>query len=316
MAATTTSNLTGLVATAYDLAVEFAFTPNLHFAQLGENKKWTLSDAPVAGDTIRFTIFGALTAATTALPESSDPAAKAMTSTGKEVTLVEQGKLVTTTQKLRVLSFANIDLSLARIIGDNMGLSVDLIARAAFDETMGAAYIRYTSGQAMASIIDSPGSRLRAVDVRYAKNRLSRSNVPKLDGGFYAAVEHPDCILDLRAETGSSSWRAPKEYVDPDEIYAGEIGEFEGFRHIESTNCLVSGAGGSGGLVDVYSNYYVGFQALGHAEGIAPGMGVSGPFDAFQRLKNVFWYGLFGYSELRPEALFKVFASSSVGTNT
>ncbi len=315
MAITTTSNLTGLVKTAFDMAVLFAFQPHLRFAQLAEQKRWDLSEAPVPGDQITFTVFGSLTAATHALPESSDPTEWPLTSTAKTVPLVEQGKIVTTTQRLRVVSFANIDLSVGKVVGDNMGVSVDLLARAAFDATMADAYVSYTSGAAMASIIDSPGSRLKSADVRYAANRLSRENVPFVDGETYAAVVHPDCILDLRSEVGSGSFRAPKEYVDPEDLYAGEIGRWESFRFVESMNCLVSGAGGSGGTVDVYSNYFIGFQAVGFADGISPHMIVAPPADAFQRLLRVSWFGLFGYGELRPEALHKVFSSSSVGIN-
>jgi hypothetical protein len=175
-----------------------------------------------------------------------------------------------------------------------MGTSVDLIARAAYDAQTGSAYIKYATGTSATDITTSPGSLLTAADVRFARNRLARNNVPKPDGRFYVAIVHPDTVH---------------------EIYNGEIGEFEGFRFVETSNAALTSDGASG-TVDLYTSYFLGFQCIAYAEGQAPMMGMSGPFDALQRLMNVYWYGLFGFGELRPEALFKVYSASSVGANT
>jgi N4-gp56 family major capsid protein len=316
MAETSTTTLTGLVKTAYSKAVEFAFQPQLFFAQFAQSKSWSIADRdPMPGDTVSFTIFGNLAVATGALSETGDPTAASMSKTQKSITMYEYGQRVTTTQKLRTLSFANIDMAAARVVGDSMGKSVDLIARAAFDAGTAAAYIKYASGTAASHVLDSAGSRLTAVDVRYAFNRLARNNVIKPDGRFYIAVVHPDVVHDLRAETGAGSWRNPKEYVEPAQIYNGEVGEFEGFRFIVTTNSKVVD-GGASGAVDLYTCYFFGYQAVGFAEGIAPAMGTSGPFDALQRLVNVYWYGLMGFGPLRVESVFKFYCSSSVGDNT
>jgi N4-gp56 family major capsid protein len=313
-ATTDTSNLTGIVRTAYSKAVEFAFNPNLYFAQFAQAKRWRVGDAdPMPGNPVSFTIFGALAVTSTALGETADPTAETMTVTQKTITLSEYGKRITTTQKLRTTSFANIDLSVGRLVGDNMGRTVDLIARQAYDVGTAAANISYASGSSAASVLAT--STLKAAKVRYAFNRLARANVPKFDGRYYIAVCHPDCIYDLRSETGAGSWRQPKEYVDPTEIYNGEIGEFEGFRFVSTTNAKITTDGASG-TVDLYTNYFIGFQAVGYAEGLAPTLGMSGPFDALQRLMNVYWYGLFGFGPLRADSLHKVYSASSVGANT
>jgi len=313
-AETTTATLTGLVQTAYSKAVEFAFQPNLLFAQFAQSKTWKISDRdPMPGDTVTFTIFGALSTATGALSETGDPTAATMTKTQRSVTLAEYGQLVTTTSKLRTLSFANIDLSAARVVGDSMGKSIDLIARAAFDSHTGSSYIKYASGSNATAVLSS--STITAADIRYAHNRLARGNVIKPDGMFYVAIVHPDVSHDLRAETGSGAWRAPKEYVDPANIYNGEIGSFEGFRFVETSNANLSTDGASGS-VDLYTSYFFGYQAVGYGEGIAPAMGISGPFDALQRLMNVYWYSLCGFGELRRESLFKFYSASSVGSNS
>jgi N4-gp56 family major capsid protein len=272
-----------------------------------------LSEAPVPGDAVKFTIFGSVTACSGALSETLDPAAVTMTKTQKTVTMYEYGKLITTTNKLRTTSFADIDLSAARIVGDNMGKSVDRIARAAFDANTASAYIFYTSGVHGTAVTKVANCYLQAADVRYAFNRLQRGDVPALDGGFYASVLHPDSAHDLRAETISTqgTWRLPREYVDPALIWNGEVGEFEGFRHVVTSQAKLLTDGGSAST-DLYSSYFIGYQAAGFAEGIAPKMGTSGPFDALQRLINVFWYGMFGYGTLRNASQFTVFNASSL----
>lgn len=313
-ATTDTTSLTGVVQTAYSRAVEFAFQPQLHFAQFAQSKTWTIQQGdPMPGNTVTFTIFSNLTNATGTLSETGDPTAEALSKSTASVTLNEYGKLVTTAQKIRLLSFANIDTAAAQVVGFNMGKSVDLISRAAYDGNTASANIRYAGGLSNATGVTA-GSVLTAADVRYAHNRLARNDVPPIDGRFYVAIVHPDIAHDLRKETGAGSWRQPHEYVDPQEIYNGEIGEFEGFRFVQTSNAKLNADGGSAN-VDLYSSYFVGFQAIGYAEGVPPQMGVSGPFDAMQRLMNIYWYGLFGFGVIRANSLFTVFSSSSVGSN-
>ncbi len=77
-----------------------------------------------------------------------------------------------------------------------------------------------------------------------------------------------------------------------------------------STNALLKQAGASGST-DMYSSYFIGYQAMAYAEGVKPSMGISGPFDSLQRLVNFYWNGLFQYGELRPKALHTVFSTST-----
>ncbi len=274
--------LTGLVRTAYSAAVEFAFQPKLYFAQFGQPKKWSITDRdPMPGNVVTFTIFSDLSTSTGELSETGDPTRTTMGRTQKSVTLKEYGQLVTRSRKIQLLSFANIDMAAARVVGDSMGRSVDFIARAAFDAN--STYAKYASGSEAASMANTPGTRLTAADVRYAKNRLARENVIKADGQFYIAIVHPDCAHDLRAEVSAAggTWRAPKEYVEPEDIYIGEVGEFEGFRFIETSQCQIRYDIGSQGATlggDIYTNYFFGYQAIGYAEGVAPSMGISGRF--------------------------------------
>ncbi|MCX7702515.1 MAG: N4-gp56 family major capsid protein [Planctomycetota bacterium] len=305
-----------VVVEAYSKATELAFLPNLYFAQFAQSKRWDLNRAPVAGDTVVFTIYNNLAPKTEPLSdEYSDIDRVNVTVAQKSIELKEYGNVVTVTNRLRVTAFDNIDLAVARVVGANMANSVDLIARGAYDEQQGANYVTYVGGGSGASDITSDDI-ITAEYIRKVYVKLERANVPKFDGGFYIAILHPDVIYDLRNEgygtsTNVGTWRAPREYCDPEELYNGEVGSFEGFRIISSSNCQIQdGAGGDG--CDVYTSYFVGYQAVAYAEGQKPGLRITGPTDNLGRTLNIGWYGLFGFGELRPEALHKVFSASSV----
>jgi N4-gp56 family major capsid protein len=307
--------LEDVVRAAYSKATELAFQPNLYFAQFAQEKRWDAKRGdPMPGDQVVFTIYNNLAAATSELSdEYSDVTRAPITDVQKTVSLKEYGNVVTVTNKLRATAFDNIDLTAGRVVGANMANSIDLIARAAFDAQTGGAYNSVKSGKDKEHLTDS--DTLAAADLRKMYNKLDRANVPKLDGGFYAAILHPDVVFDLRNETGTGTWRAPREYADSDEIYNGEIGEFEGFRIVSSTNAAIEADAGSG-AVDVYASYFFGYQAVAYALGAAPALRITGPFDNLGRTLNFGWYALVGFGELRPDALHKFFSASSVGANS
>jgi N4-gp56 family major capsid protein len=309
--------LEDVVQTAYSKATELAFQPNLYFAQFAQGKKWDVRRGdPIPGDTVMFTIYDNLAPATTELSdEYSDVTRVPMGETQKSIALKEYGNVVTLTNKLRVLAFDNIDLAAARVVGHNMAVSIDLIARAAYDAQVGSDYVTYADGGGSAGGIGS-GDVITAELVRKIYNKLERANVPKLSGGFYVAVLHPDVIFDLRNEgygtaANAGTWRAPREYTAPDAIFNGEVGEFEGFRIVSTSNARIQAGAGSGSI-DVYTSCFLGYQAIAYAEGLKPDIRITGPFDNLGRTLNVGWYALAGFGELRPEALHKLFSASSL----
>jgi len=151
MAILSTTVLTDLVQSAYDQAVLFGFLPENRFSQFCEHKEWNRATAPVPGDDIVFTIIAQLTAATTPLSETVDPGPQSMTETQKTLTLEEYGKLITRTSKLKFTSFADIDVAIGRAVGQNMGYTQDLLARAVFDAMTGSDYISYAGGNVYAT---------------------------------------------------------------------------------------------------------------------------------------------------------------------
>jgi N4-gp56 family major capsid protein len=198
--------------------------------------------------------------------------------------------------------------------------TLDLLARGALDQQSGAEHNGY-AGSAMA--IDQLGGddKLTAAQVRTAFARLRAKNVPQLDGGYYLCFIHPNVLKDLKDETGDASWTKK-------ELYSGgsikpildEVGTFEGFRFVMTTNCLVQSGAGAGGNVDVYSTYFLGSDALGFAKsGDVPSIEIGeptiGPNDAYKRFQIISWYALCGFASLRDDALYKIHSASSIPTN-
>ncbi|MCK4851212.1 MAG: N4-gp56 family major capsid protein, partial [Phycisphaerae bacterium] len=266
---------------------------------------------------------------TTALTETSDIDAVGMTETQKTVSVSEYGRAVITTLPLEALSYIDVDRAKAAVVAQNMKQSLDLIARAAFDAEVGADYITYGSNRTAINTIPDEDT-LSAAMVRQTFTTLRSADVPFYEGpeggNAYVAVSHPHCLHDLKAETGEGSWRNALEYKDSldNGLFTGEVGMFEGFRFIDSTNCQLQADQTAGTTVstavgntyDVYTNYFVGADAIGKAVGADAHLVVGPITDTLKRFFPLGWYALIGYGAIRPESLHKVYSVSSVGENS
>ncbi len=311
---TTTASLDS-VQTGYDRLAYFALRPEMYFDQLVDVKPTHQS---MPGSTVKFTQYADLSVATTALVESVDIDSVAMDDAQVTVTLVEQGNSVNTTAKLRGTSFLEVNADAANLIGFNAGISMDTIARIPFG---GGSNVGY-GGTAAGRTTIVPTSLLTAANVRKALARLAAGSVQRWADGYYRAVIHPDVSYDLRAETGAAAWRDPHTYSQPGAIWTGAIGAFEGFEFLESPRAeIVSDAGSSTTLTDVYKTYFIGKQAVAKAYSSA----VSAPFaqvvmspvvDKLRRFEPLGWYWLGGYARFREASLYRYETASSIGANT
>ena len=108
---------------AFDRLAYFALRSELLFDQVADVMPTNQS---MPGTQVTFTIFNDLSAATTALTETSDVTPVAMSDSQVTVTLAEYGNAVNTTAKLRGTSFLDVDAVAANVIGYNAGISIDL----------------------------------------------------------------------------------------------------------------------------------------------------------------------------------------------
>jgi N4-gp56 family major capsid protein len=307
---------------AFDRIAYFALRSELLFDAVADVQATNQS---MPGTGVTFTIFNDLSAATTALTETSDVTAVAMSDSQVTVTLAEYGNAVNTTAKLRGTSFLDVDAVAANVIGYNAGISVDTVIR---EVLVAGTNVIYGGGGAT-----DPAGRttvqtedvIEANDIRKVVAALRGANAVSFNG-MYMGYIHPDVSYDLRRETGAASWRDPHVYSDPAGIYNGEIGAFEAVRFIETPRAKIfenaSNGSGSAGTIDVYATLVVGRQCLAKAHSIVDGNGpfprvVRGPVtDSLMRFNPVGWYWFGGYGRFREASLRRIEAASSIGANS
>jgi N4-gp56 family major capsid protein len=276
------------------------------------------------GSAVTFTIFSDLAPATATLNEVTDVTPVALSDSQVTVTLAEYGNAVVTTAKLRGTSFLDVDQSAANIVGYNAGDSIDRVVR---DVLAAGSNVSYATGGATvpsSRATVQPEDLLTANDIRKEVARLRAANVATFNGTYMAFI-HPDVSFDFRSATDAAAWRTPANNVNPDGIYNGEIGQFEGVRFIETPRGPVfanaSDGSGSTGAVDVYATLIMGRQALAKAHSITDGNGAvpkivrGNVTDLLMRLQPLGWHWLGGYGRFREASLRRVESASSIGTN-
>ena len=333
MAITTTATLTKVVQDLYNADATRAFTARGVFwhALSPEHIRQVITGPGGVGqgDVVKIDVWGAATAATTPLGETSDGTADTQAVTQVDVTLQEHGKFVQTSGKLRATAYGPLEKQAAWRMGDVAIRTLDLLARVALDAQTGATWVGYGSGgttNATSVSTITKGNTLNGDDFRAAASILDANNVPPFPDGYYRAFIHPHVFKDLKSESDvHQSFTAAANYagtnLDP---IRNERGIFEGFRIITTSACNVQADAGAtvaaGTSADVYTSYFVGPDSLamgrhGNVPSIRLGMPKVRPgSDAYGRYQTIGWYGLLGFAALQDDATYKIYSSSSMDT--
>ena len=306
---------------AFEKMAYFALRPEMYYDQFADVQA---TNATNPGASIKFTVFADLAAATTALGEAEDVTPVAMSDSQVTVTLNEYGNATVTTAKLRASSFLPVDPIAAQAVGYNAGLSIDTIARNVLQAGDNVLYATGGATDPSSRTTVNADDTLAANDVRKVVAQLRGANVPTI-GGSYVGFIHPDVSYDFRSATDAAAWRTPANYVNPEGIYNGEIGMFEGVRFMESSRAPLfanaSDNSGSAGTIDVYGTLIMGRQALakgvslGGEYGAQPTIVYGTVTDLLKRFRPVGWKHFVGYGVFRQEALRRIESASSIGTN-
>src|SRR5678815_2922540 len=319
---TGTSAMANLVQAAYDRALEFALRAQPTFRMIADKR-------PVAqampGSSVVFEIYQDLAQAITPLNELVDPdAVAAGNPTTVSVTLNEYGNAILVSNKLDLFSFSDVTAGLVNQVAWNLIDSVDLLVQNVLaagtqtlrtDGTTKAAYgFGTTPTNPLALTAIDSDAVFNSDMARFATTQLRTNKVHPNKGSYYTAYIHPQVSYDLKRETGAGSWRQPHEYSAPGNIWASEIGEYEGACYIETPRVqnVQSGAGAGATQTRVFNTYYTGQQAL--AEAVAEEFHtVRGPVvDKLTRFQPLGWYGVAGWALYRPEALIRTETTSSI----
>jgi N4-gp56 family major capsid protein len=203
------------------------------------------------GSSVTFQLYQDLSRVNSTLTETVDPDAVGLaTPKSVSVTLNEYGNAVLVTRALNLFSLADVDPAIANMIAYNMADSIDEVAQSAL---LGGTNVIYGGSETTTAGIDSADT-LTAAKIRRAVAKLRSANAVARKGSMYWCGIHPEVSHDLRAETGMASWRDPHAYNEGENIWAGEIGAFEGAYFVESPRLRVAGDGANiGSAVSVTS---------------------------------------------------------------
>jgi len=284
---TTTSSISNLVQTAYDQYVRMALRSIPVMRSLADVKP---VQQAMPGSSVVFSIYSDLAQATSTLTESSDVSSIALGNPSQvTVTLAEYGSAVSTTKKLNLTSFNDVDAALADIIAYNAADSIDNVVGQVLCAGTNVIYANGPSGTVpTASSAVLPVDTITTADIRNAVVTLRTNKALPRIGELYAAYLHPRQSADLRAESGTGGFQELTKYVERTPFTAGAVGVLEGAFVVETPRVLngLNLAAGIGTTVSVTnkaltSNVATLTTAVAHGLGVGQVVTVSGVDSTF-----------------------------------
>lgn len=319
---TDTSAMSNAVQTAYDKQFSFALRDQPMFRAVADKRP---ANQTAPGGSIVLEKYQDLSAATTPLTETTDPDSVALGNPNTvTITLAEYGNVVLRTRKLFLYSLTDVDPAIANIIAYNASDSMDRVVQT--ELRSGTNVIQRKAGTVSyvtnGTVSTPVGTTMVATDIynsaiaRLATAKLRANKAVPKRGNLYWSAIHPEVSHDLRAETGAAAWRDPHNYSAAGNIWAGELGTYEGAFYIESPRCYNAVDAGTGdNTVRRFRTYYAGQEAL--AEAVAEEFHtVAGPItDKLGRFRPLGWYGVAGWKIYRNESLIRAETSSSINSS-
>jgi N4-gp56 family major capsid protein len=264
------------------------------------------------GSSVVFSIYSDLAQATSTLTETSDVSSIALGNPNQiTVTLNEYGSAVTTTKKLNMTSFNDVDTALADIIAYNAADSIDAVVAAVLTGA-GSTNIIYGGLTATSTNTITAAATMRVQDIREAVTELRTNKALPRIGELYAAYLHPRQTADLRAETGTGGFQDLSKYVDRTPFVAGAVGVIEGAFVVETPRVPYA-VNTNSPAVNVYKAVIAGREALAEAQGQDISTVVGPQIDALRRYHTIGWYYFGGFNILRTAALYQIQTAATNG---
>lgn len=239
---TTQASLSDENKTYWDRALIELASPELVHDQFAQQR-----DIPAGnGKTIEFRQFDPLPEMTTPLTEGVTPEGQELSVNAMTAQIAQYGGYVTTSDILDMTALDPVVAQATKLIARQAGETLDTITRDIINAGTNVMYaIGKTSGTVNASAPTSRGAlgytsgvtnhNLSVDDIKRAVRALKRQDAPRIRGD-YVSIIHPDVVYDLMKDP---EWLTPKEYVDTQDIYNGEVGKLYGVRFIENTRAKV-----------------------------------------------------------------------------
>ena len=301
---TGTSAISNLVQTAYDQYVRMALRSIPVMRSLADVKP---VQQAMPGSSVVFSIYSDLAQATSTLTETTDVSSIALGNPNQvTVTLNEYGSAVTTTKKLNLTSFNDVDSALADIIAYNAADSIDSVVATTLT---GGSNVIYAGTATTTNTITS-SMTISTSDIRQAVVELRTNKALPRIGELYAAYLHPRQSADLRAESGTGGFQELTKYVERTPFTAGAVGVLEGAFIVETPRVPYAANSGS---VNVYKAVVAGREALAEAMGQNISTVIGPEIDALRRFRTIGWYYMGGFNRLREAALYRIESAATNG---
>ena len=256
MATTQISGLGNLVVNAYDTYVRAALRSLPVMRSVADLRPVSMTNP---GTTLKFAVYDNLTAATTALTETSDVTPVALGNPSQvTVTVTEYGNAVEQTEKVNLAAFSDIDTMIGDAIAFNAADTLDKLVATALT---GGTVVKYGGSRTSTGTLTA-SDVLSTTMLRKAQTALLEANAQPRVGDLYTLFIHPRQAFDLRAETGSGGFVDIHKYTTENvgNLLTGTIGVLEGFQVVQTTRVPSAAEGASSATV--YKAVAVGKEAL------------------------------------------------------
>lgn len=309
----TNAQLSPAIQTIWSKEILFQAMPVLRFEQFAV-KKTELGVQP--GLTINFMRYNNLGDASQ-LVEGTRMETHALSASQFSITVAEHGYAVAVSELLLNASFDDVMASASRLLGRNMALYLDVSARNTIElatsviygyqpaATTTGPFGQYNDGTAATTRGGLTGDFYMSPGVvKDAVETLATKNVPRL-GETYVALIHPHQSRWLR---NFPEFIEVTKYAAPGNFMLGEIGRLNDVVFIETTQARTRmnydlDQGGAGtATADIYTAYFLGDNAFGHAISLPVELRDGGVLD-FGREHALAWYAIWGFGKITDESI-------------
>ena len=224
-------------------------------------------------NSIAFTVFSRMSAATTPLTDGTEASSTTMTDTKVQLTMDEYGAVITSTSLANIATAGKADLASAELVGVNLGETTDKLGLAAVEAGTN-------------TIAAGSSGTLADTDLRGAYTALANAGIAKFEDGRYVAFVNPSQVSDIKG-----TYISLAQNTDLATSTSGIVGALEGFTIVEDSNVTA-------GTVACF-----GKNALGKAVASSPSLRIVEGSDNLGRTVNVGWYGVLKYGVIDENAL-------------
>lgn len=286
---TTDNGLSGEMKTYYsDYMIDVA-EPKLVHDQFGQKHPIPQN----GGKVIEFRKYNPLPKALTPLTEGVTPNGQKVSMEVMTAEVKQYGGYIELSDILLLTAIDNNLVQATKLLGGQAGRTLDTITR---ETLVGGTNVQYAEGQVsarnqLAGGLATGNMYITVDAIRRAVRNIKNQNAEKFDDS-YVAIIHPDASYDLMSDP---AWQRPHEYVDTENLYAGEIGRIAGVRFMETTEAKKFAKAGADER-DVYATLVLGENAYGVTELAGGGLqhivkqlGSGGTSDPLNQRATVGW---------------------------